>query len=70
MTARRARSVARWLIANGVAAERLELLACGQRYVEDGPRSQTVRAQNRRVELAVSGHGAPTHDRCDPIALK
>jgi outer membrane protein OmpA-like peptidoglycan-associated protein len=69
---RRVRGVVRWLIANGVAAERLELLACGRRYVDADARSQAARADNRRVELSVSdpAQGTVVRDRCDPIALK
>lgn len=69
---RRVRGVVRWLIANGVAAERLELLACGRRYVDASARSQAARADNRRVELSVSdpAQGLSMRDRCDPIALK
>lgn len=69
---RRVRGVVRWLIANGVAAERLELLACGRRYVDASARGQGARADNRRVELSVSdpAQGLSMRDRCDPIALK
>lgn len=69
---RRVRGVARWLIANGVAAERLELVACGRRYVQEGIRTNTVRAQNRRVELLVRNpsEGVEPHEQCDPIELK
>jgi len=69
---RRVRGVVRWLIANGVAAERLELLACGRRYVDASARSQAAHAGNRRVELSVSdpAQGLTMRDRCDPIALK
>ncbi|MEY4509315.1 MAG: hypothetical protein RLZZ450_1437 [Pseudomonadota bacterium] len=73
---RRVRNVVRWLIANGVAAERLELMACGRRYVEQNgdrrARSRAARADHRRVELAVSdpAQGLTLRDRCDPIALK
>ena len=72
MSKRRVRIVMRWLIANGVAAERLELLACGRRYSEQGSRSLRARADNRRVELVVSdpSQGAALRDRCDPIEPK
>jgi outer membrane protein OmpA-like peptidoglycan-associated protein len=69
---RRVRGVVRWLIANGVAADRLELVACGRRYTDFGPRSRAARAESRRVELVVSdpAQGAPLRDRCDPMELK
>jgi outer membrane protein OmpA-like peptidoglycan-associated protein len=69
---RRVRGVVRWLLANGVARERLELLACGRRYAEQGSRSLAARALNRRVELSVSdpAQAVAPRDRCDPIELK
>ena len=69
---RRVRGVARWLVENGVAAERLELVACGRRYVQEGNRTTSVRAQNRRVELLVRdlAVGMEAHEQCDPIELK
>jgi outer membrane protein OmpA-like peptidoglycan-associated protein len=71
LSKRRVRGVVRWLIANGVAAERLELFACGRRYAEQGSRSLTARAENRRVELLVSepSQGVALRDRCDPLEL-
>ncbi|MDB4976818.1 MAG: internalin [Myxococcaceae bacterium] len=73
LSKRRARGVARWLIANGVEAERLELMACGRRYAVQGERTPTARAENRRVDLQVLPSAAgsqPAHERCDPIGLK
>jgi outer membrane protein OmpA-like peptidoglycan-associated protein len=71
LSRRRVRSVVRWMLANGVGAERLELLACGRRYAEQASRSLRARAQNRRVELVVSepSQGVALRDRCDSVEL-
>jgi outer membrane protein OmpA-like peptidoglycan-associated protein len=72
LSKRRVRGVVRWLIANGVEAERLELLACSRRYAEQSSRSLRARAENRRVELMVRepSQGVALRDRCDAVELK
>jgi hypothetical protein len=42
LSMRRVRKVMHWLVANCIAAERLEPLACGRRYAEQGSRSVNV----------------------------
>ena len=42
LSMRRVRKVMHWLVANCIAAERLEPLACGRRYSEQGSRSVNV----------------------------
>jgi outer membrane protein OmpA-like peptidoglycan-associated protein len=70
LSKRRVRGVARWLMANGVAADQLQLLACGRRLAGGEPRAETARAQNRRVALQLVAPDALQQDRCDSVLLK
>jgi outer membrane protein OmpA-like peptidoglycan-associated protein len=68
---RRARAAARWLVAHGIAAERLLLFACGQRYPIVDERPKTGDQRNRRVEFYVldPAPAAPIeHVACEPVA--
>lgn len=73
LSERRARAAARWLVAHGIAKERLLLFACGQRYpvVQERPKSGDQR--NRRVEFYVldpAPAAALEHEMCEPIELR
>jgi outer membrane protein OmpA-like peptidoglycan-associated protein len=72
LSRRRASAVARWLIERGIAAERLEVYACSDRYPrEPAPKHKGLQT-NRRVEFYVlEPAGAPHgHDECEPVTLR
>ena len=53
LSTRRARSVARWLVQHGVAAERLEAYGCGETRPLGSNDTDDGRQQNRRVEFHI-----------------
>lgn len=52
--AKRAERVMKFLVAQGVAPERLKTLSLGEEQPVDQGRSEAARARNRRVEFAVA----------------
>lgn len=54
LSKRRARSVARWLVEHGVAAERLESWGCGENRPLGGNDTDEERQANRRVEFHIA----------------
>jgi outer membrane protein OmpA-like peptidoglycan-associated protein len=73
LSLRRARQAARWLIALGIAAQRLELAACGARYPGAPQVDRASGQNNRRVEFHVV-EPAPAqplaHTECELGALR
>jgi outer membrane protein OmpA-like peptidoglycan-associated protein len=69
----RARAIARWLVAHEIAATRLELVACGDRYPIATEPTASARQKNRRVEFYVVDP-APreplAHSDCEPLELR
>ena len=53
LSARRARSVARWLVENGIDASRLRAFGCGEVHPIEPNRSRIGRQANRRVEFHI-----------------
>jgi outer membrane protein OmpA-like peptidoglycan-associated protein len=53
LSTRRARSVARWLIQHGVAADRIEAYGCGETRALGSNDTDEGRQQNRRVEFHI-----------------
>lgn len=73
LSKRRARSVARWLVSQGVAEDRLDLAACGQRSPLEVDRDKRGRQRNRRVEFHVLAPPPATstaHADCESITLE
>jgi outer membrane protein OmpA-like peptidoglycan-associated protein len=73
LSRRRARTTARWLIARGIAATRLELVACGARYPIATERTESARQADRRVEFYVVDPAPKeplAHPDCEPIELR
>jgi outer membrane protein OmpA-like peptidoglycan-associated protein len=63
----RAASVRRWLVAHGVAAERIEAWGCGELHPLEQGTSVRARAANRRVEFFITDPMTPgmtLRDRC------
>lgn len=54
LSAERARAVLEWLLTHGVAAPRLALEAFGEFHPQDTQLGERSRANNRRVEIAIS----------------
>lgn len=73
LSRRRARAVTRWLIARGIMAARLELVACGARYPVATEPTEGARQKNRRVEFYVVDPAPKeplAHPDCEPIELR
>jgi outer membrane protein OmpA-like peptidoglycan-associated protein len=72
LSRRRARSVGKWLIEHGIAAERLEAWGCGETRPTESNDKHAGRQANRRVEFHVVGRGedAPSADTCQQIPLQ
>lgn len=66
LSRRRARAIARWLQANGLAVDRLHIVACGEkRLAVEGDAED--REENRRVELFI---GERPDVNCEPVTVK
>lgn len=73
LSRRRARVIARWLMAHGIAATRLELVACGKRYAVATEPTASARQKNRRVEFYVVDPAPKeplAHPDCEPLDLR
>ncbi len=69
LSARRARTVVRWLVAHGIDASRLVAFGCGEAHPIDVNRTSAGRQRNRRVvfqilEPATSHEGTPIFTDC------
>lgn len=64
LSKRRARVIARWLRDNGIALERLQILACGETPVPEDAAS----IEDRRVDLRASEPQAA--EDCTPVSLR
>lgn len=71
LSARRARTVVRWLIAQGIEASRLRAFGCGEGHPIDSNRTGAGRQRNRRVVFQIlEPHGAeptPVFEDCREI---
>ena len=70
----RAEAVRDWMVANGVAEERITLVAFGEQNpaapnaLPDGSPNEEGRAANRRVEIVVASDGPPEPEREPTLA--
>lgn len=63
LSKRRARTIARWLRDNGVAVERLHIIACGEAAADE----ESDGAKDRRVDL---GAGEAQAEDCVPVVIR
>ncbi|MEZ4255375.1 MAG: OmpA family protein [Polyangiales bacterium] len=74
LSKRRARSVAKWLMDSGIAAERLEAYGCGENVPLESNTTNAGRQANRRVEFHIVDpapkSGVRSTDGCEPIELQ
>ena len=73
LSARRARSVGRWLVEHGIDVSRLRAFGCGEAHPIESNSTRGGRQSNRRVEFhilePVPPHGARTLEGCTEIAI-
>jgi outer membrane protein OmpA-like peptidoglycan-associated protein len=73
LSARRARSVARWLVEHGIDGSRLRAFGCGEGHPIEPNRTRAGRQSNRRVEFhilePVPPHGVRALEGCTELAV-
>lgn len=68
LSKKRAASVRRWLVDQGITAGRLEAYGCGEAQPIESNATKTGRRTNRRVEFRILGPDTPTETSCVPAS--